>query len=175
MSALLAPCFAILYITTLTTAFQALPLQSYILPLPVSNSSPSLTTAVGTSPLDGVYITTPSSTSHESWSFTAIAPDLSASIVIEAGVNYSSPTPLSLALQISLANGTLYSISVPGARLFVSTVGEGSKARASDGAYGWWSIPEIGEYEVEVRLQEQGVTGRVRLQSVRMLTAPFIQ
>ncbi|GAB7337131.1 hypothetical protein MBLNU457_g2527t1 [Dothideomycetes sp. NU457] len=165
MSSLLAPSAAILAFTTLTTAFQALPLQSYILPLPPSIST-SLTTAVGTSPLDGVYITSPSTTSYEIWSFSAVATDLSASIVLHAGVNYSSSPALSLALQISVSNGTLLSLSVPGSRLFVSTLGEGSKAIASDGSYGWWSRPEIGEYEFEVRLPEQGVQGRVRLQSV---------
>jgi len=166
MYSLLLPSFAILSNALLTTAFQALPLQSYILPLPLSNTSTSLTTAVGTFALDGVFLTSPTTASYESWFFYAVATDLSASISILSVVNYSSSPALSLALQISLPNGTLISISAPGDRLFVSTVGEGSKAQASDSAYGWWSRPEIGEYEIEVRLKEHGVEGRLRLQSV---------
>lgn len=153
--------------TALTSAFQALPLQSYILPLTTSNTSNSLTTAVGASPLDGVSITAPTMTSHETWSFTALATDLSTSITIQSIVNYTSSPTLTLAVQISLANGTLLSLVIPSDRLFVSTLGEGSKASAANGSYGWWSRPEIGEYEIEFRLEEKGVLGRVRLQSVR--------
>ena len=159
-------CVAVLCYTTAVTAFQGHPLESYILPITPVNTTISLTTSVGNSALDGVFITQPNATSYEWWYFDAIASDLSASIVVQPITTYFSDPVLELAIQISLANGTLYSFFVPGDKLFVSTNGEGSNGMASDGSYSWWSRPQIGEYEIELCLQEQGIEGKIKLQAV---------
>jgi len=157
---------AILCYTAVVTAFQGHPLESYILPFPQVNSTTTLATSVGSLALDGVFVTQPNATSYEWWYFDAIASDLSASVVVQPVTTYLAKPQLELAIQVSLANGTLISFFVPGDKLFVSTVGDGSNGLASDGSYSWWSRPEIGEYEIEVCLEEQGIEGKIKLQAV---------
>jgi len=166
MYTLLVSLLVVLCYTAVVTAFQGHPLESYILPIPQTNGSTTLATSVDTLALDGVFVTQPNATSYEWWYFDAIASDLSASVVVQPVTTYLAKPQLELAIQVSLANGTLISFFVPGDKLFVSTVGDGSNGLASDGSYSWWSRPEIGEYEIEVCLEEQGIEGKIKLQAV---------
>ncbi|WQF86938.1 hypothetical protein CDEST_11952 [Colletotrichum destructivum] len=140
--------------------------QNYVLPPPLVQGPAIYHDHVASNGLGSVQVHGPNATSYEGWYFDAVSTDLTKAITFGPFLFYGEANPLSLKLSISHEDGSFDQFSIPGDKLYVSSLGSGSSAVASDGSYAWYGSPDLSHYRITVDLPEEDISGEIELRSV---------
>lgn len=142
--------------------------ETNILPAPPVNGPASFSSKASFYGMDGVQVQIPNATSYEWWYFDAVSADHSRAVVFQPHLQSREfGVRLVLRLNFAYGDGTFDEFTVPGDKLFVSTIGAGSAGLASDGSYSWIGAPDLAEYTINMDLPELGISGEITMQSVR--------
>ncbi|GJD03187.1 hypothetical protein ColKHC_12012 [Colletotrichum higginsianum] len=139
--------------------------QNFVLPPPLVQGPAIYYDHVASNGLGSVQVHGPNATSYEGWYFDAVSTDLTKAITFGPFLFYGEANPLSLKLSISHEDGSFDQFSIPGDKLYVSSLGSGSSAVASDGSYAWYGSPDLSHYRITVDLPEEDISGEIELRS----------
>lgn len=147
--------------------------ETNILPAPPVNGPASFSSKASFYGMDGVQVQIPNATSYEWWYFDAVSADHSRAVVFQPHLQSREfGVRLVLRLNFAYGDGTFDEFTVPGDKLFVSTIGAGSAGLASDGSYSWIGAPDLAEYTINMDLPELGISGEITMQSVAPAHGP---
>ncbi|KAH8585308.1 hypothetical protein B0O99DRAFT_696652 [Bisporella sp. PMI_857] len=137
--------------------------QQTSVPVPVVNGSVLIQSIIGNESLDDVKIPIGNSTTFEAWYFDALAPDLSASIILAV---ISTDEQMAVTLDISHQDGSRSRVEIPTSSLNVSAIGKGSAAEADDNSWGWTSTSSLSGYTLHFDRPDQGLYGDITMESL---------